>query len=420
MPEDPGKRLPALWRNRDYMLLWSGQVISTLGTSMSGIVFPLLILALTASPFAAGVAGALTFVPYVLLSLPAGALIDRWDRKRVMIICDAVRALAFFSIPVAFAFGWLTVWQLYVVALVEGTGYVFFNIAEVAALPRVVPKEQLPDATAQNMATFSIASLVGPGLGGFLYKTVGQTIPFLVDAVSYAVSAVSLSFVRVGFQTSRSNSAPRNLRLEIKEGLRWLLGNSLIRTAALLTGGINGLSSILFLAVILLAQQLQADEAAIGLIFSIGAVGGIIGSALAGRLQRKLSYGQVTIGSIWLLAVIMPLIAFAPNIIIVGVLIAIAETVVPIYSVVQISYRLPLIPDKLQGRVNSVFRLLAFGFQPLGSALGGVLLEFMSPVATVLVVSVGFVALAVVANLNREVRNAPRIPAQNDSLEQAA
>src|SRR5512138_3610351 len=156
---------PSLWHNRDYMWLWSGQVVSTLGSTASTILYPLLILSLTGSPEAAGVAGALRALPYLVLSLPVGALIDRWDRKAVMIRCDIGRALAVASIPVAIAFDALTVAQIYAVTLIEGSLFVFFNIAEVAALPRVVPAEQLPQATALNDAGFGIAHIVGPPMG---------------------------------------------------------------------------------------------------------------------------------------------------------------------------------------------------------------------------------------------------------------
>src|SRR5579864_6058515 len=122
----------SLWHNRDYMLLWSGQVVSSMGTQVSQLAFPLLILFLTRSPVLAGLAGALRALPYLIFSLPAGALIDRWDRKRVMILCDAGRGICMASIPVAYIIGHLTVVQLFLVSLFEGTLFVFFNIAEVA------------------------------------------------------------------------------------------------------------------------------------------------------------------------------------------------------------------------------------------------------------------------------------------------
>src|SRR5947209_18500891 len=115
----------SLWHNHDYLLLWSGQIISLTGTGVSQLAFPLLVLALTGSPAQAGLAGALRGLPYFIFTLPGGALIDRWDRKRVMIICDAGRALSLGSIPIAFAFGHLTILQLYLVSLIEGTLYVF-------------------------------------------------------------------------------------------------------------------------------------------------------------------------------------------------------------------------------------------------------------------------------------------------------
>src|SRR6476619_5153931 len=138
--------MKSLWRNRDYLLLFGGQFVSTLGSSISAIVYPLLVLELTNSPGAAGIAAALRALPYVIFSLPAGALIDRWDRRRVMLLCDLGRALGLITIPIAIWFNALSVWQLYIVAFIEGSLFVFFNIAEVAAIPRVVPKEQLTDA----------------------------------------------------------------------------------------------------------------------------------------------------------------------------------------------------------------------------------------------------------------------------------
>src|SRR5256714_15695544 len=136
--------LPSLWRNRDYMLLWTGQMVSQLGSGVSRIAYPLVILALTHSPAKAGVAAALYSLPYLLFSLPAGALVDRWDRKRVMILCDLLRAAAVLTIPLALWLNALTLWQIYAVAFVEGSLFVFFNLAEVAALRRVLQSAELP------------------------------------------------------------------------------------------------------------------------------------------------------------------------------------------------------------------------------------------------------------------------------------
>ncbi|MDQ6694426.1 MAG: MFS transporter, partial [Chloroflexota bacterium] len=195
---------PSLLHNRDFMLLWSGQVVSALGSNISGLVFPLLILSLTNNDTVlAGFAGALGSLPYLLFSLPVGALIDRWNRKRVMMICDGCRALNSASIPLAIFLGGLTVGQLFVNAFIEGSFFVFFNIAEVASLSRVVEKRQLPQASAQNEAGFISASLAGPPVGAFLFQTIGRAFPFVVDAVSYGVSVISLGFIKTEFQGER-------------------------------------------------------------------------------------------------------------------------------------------------------------------------------------------------------------------------
>jgi predicted MFS family arabinose efflux permease len=387
------------------MLLWSGQVVSTLGSTASTIVFPLLILALTNSPAAAGVASALRAAPYLIFSLPVGALIDRWDRKRVMILCDVWRGIAVLTVPVAVWLDALTIWQIYLVAFVEGSLFVFFNIAEVAALPRVVPTALLPQAAAQNEAAFGAVHIVGPSVGTFLYQTLGKSAPFIADAISYAVSVVSLLLIKTEFRLAKAlPSTP--LRLEIVEGLRWLWRKPLIRYMAFLTGGLNLVNAAVPLIVIVLAKEMGARDVEIGLIFSIGGIGGIIGSLIGGRIQQRFSFGQVIIAVIWLEALLFPLYALVTQFYLLGAIYALIYTMAPIYNVVQFSYRLSLIPDALQGRVNSTFRLMAFGFMPLGAAISGFLLEWIGTLPTILAFTLWYLVFAVLTSLNRHVRNA--------------
>ncbi len=404
--EPPGSdgKSTTLWRNRDYMLLWSGQMVSSIGTQASTLAFPLLILAVTRSPAQAGFASALRAVPYVIFSLPAGALIDRWNRKLVMLLCDAGRAIALGSIPVALALGRLTVAQLYIVSVVEGSLFVFFNIAEAACLPRVVAKAQLPAATAQNQATEGVSSLIGPPIGGALFG-LAQALPFVTDAVSYLASVISLYFIRTQFQGERG-LATRRLHEEIGEGLVWLWRQPLIRYMAFLTGTSNLVGNGTLLIAIVIAQGQHASPFVIGLIFAIGSVGSIIGSIVAVRLRRRYSFAQVIVSSTWVWAILTPLMAIAPNPLALGVIMAGLFLTSPIYNVVQFSYRLALIPDELQGRVNSVFRLIAFGGQPIGFALAGVLLESVGPVASVLIFSLPIVLAAVLTTINPHVRGA--------------
>ena len=404
--EAPGRPVP-LWRNRDFLLLMGGQAVSSVGSQVSLLAFPLLILALTRSPAQAGLITGLRSLPFALFCLPAGALVDRWNRKRVMILCDTGRALALGSIPIAFAFGELTLVQLYLVSLIEGTLFAFFNLAEAACLPRVVSKKQLPAATAQDQTLYAMSGLLGPSLSGALYS-IASTLPFLADAVSYAVSVFSLFFIKAEFQGERT-AAPRRLWSEVLEGMYWLWRQPVLRFLALLTFGLTTPCVGYVLILIILAQNMHASTLIIGLILAFGGAGSILGSMVVIPIQKRFSFGHAIIGASWIWALTWLSYAIAPNLIVLGLVNAISFIIVPIYTVLQYSYRLALIPDELQGRVNSLFRLSNFGSQPIGLMLTGILLQAIGPVPTVLVLFVPQLVLCIAAILNPDVRNARRI-----------
>lgn len=403
--EQPQVKRPArLWRNRSYMLLWSGQAVSSMGTQISTIAFPLLVLLVTHSPAQAGLMGAVRALPYLFFSLPAGALVDRWDRKRVMIACDAGRAVAMGSVPVALLFGHLSLAQLYIVSAVEGTLFVFFNIAEVACLPRVVSKEQLPAANAQNAATDGTSALAGPALGGALFG-IASMLPFAADAISYAISVVTLYLIPVRFQGERNSAVRRSLRAEIGEGLVWLWRQPLIRFIAVLTG-VTNIPGLALIVIVVAQEQMHASSVVVGLIFAIAGIGAIAGAAVAPWVQKRMSFATVIIGSMWVWTLLFPLYALAPNPLWLGIVVAVSFVLAPLYNVVQMSYRLALIPDELQGRVNSVFRLIAFAGQPIGLALTGFLLEAFNPLVTALAFMALQAAITVAATVNPHVRHA--------------
>ncbi|GAC1326765.1 MAG: MFS transporter [Chloroflexota bacterium] len=401
-PDDASPVVLPLWRNRDYLLRWSGQVVSNLGSQIAQFAFPLLMLSLTGSAAQAGFAAALRIVPYLLLSLPAGALVDRWNRKRTMILCDIGRAGVFGSVPLALWTHHMSVAQLYVVSVVDGMLMVFFSLALTASLPRVVSKEQLPAAMGQDSASYQIAGLIAPPVGGLLYG-IGKSVPFLVDAISFTASVVSLFFIRAEFQEQRT-AAPRSLRREIVEGLVWLWNQPLVRTMGFLSAIAWIMLTALDLVVIVSAREHHASSLAIGVIFAIGGVGGIAGALLAGHVQRRFGFGPVVIGCAWIWAAMWPLYALAPNLIALGCITAALFVVWPIYNVVQMSYRIALIPDDLQGRVNSAFRLIAFSGQPIGFALSGTLLQIAGTRSTVLILALAPLGMAVAANASKSVR----------------
>ena len=393
-----------LWRNGDYLRLWGGQTASAIGTQASGLALPLLILALTHSPAKAGLLAALRGVPYVLLILPAGALIDRWDPRRVMLLCDTGRALALASIPLALALGHLPLAQLYIVTFIEGTLYVFFNQAESNCLVRVVTPGQLPAAVAQGQALEGSAGLVGPALGGLLYS-LGRGIPFLTDAISYAVSVLALLALKTNVRPMpKDKDIVPHLGREIVEGLRWLYSHRIIRFVALLTGGLMLFGDGYTLILILLAQRLHATSVEIGVLLATGGLGSLLGSTLAVGLQKRFRFGPLMIGLTWAWALTWILCVFATNLIALGIANTICYIVVPIYFGTQYAYRLGEIPDHLQGRVNSVVRLIAFGTFPLGLAMTGLLLQKFGPIQTIWITFVPQVLLAIVATLHPVLR----------------
>src|SRR5689334_22342506 len=403
-PPESSRPLP-LWRNRNYLLLWSGQAISSVGGEASQLAFPLLVLAVTHSPVQAGIAGALRALAYLFLGLPAGALVDRWDRKRTMILCDAGRALALGSI--ALALDHLTMAQIYLVSVLEGTLYVFFGLAESAALPQVVAKSQLPAATAQNEVTGGIVTLLGPSLGGTLFG-VARALPFLADAVSYAASVLTLSWIRVPFQEKRTVRA-QSLRAEMWEGMVWLWREPVIRALALLHGGVIFSYAGMMLLVVVIAEGMRTPPYAIGLIFGLSGLGGIAGALLGSQAQKRLRLGQIIVGAFWLFALLWPLYAVAPSALALGIILGAFWVVDETYDVAQISYRLTLIPDALRGRVNGAFRLISFSCEALGIGLTGLLLQQVGVTPTILVFEGALIVLATAATLNRALRTAKRI-----------
>jgi MFS family permease len=396
-----------LWHTRDYLLLWSGQGVSTFGSRVSGVALPLLVLALTHSPAQAGFVAAVSAVPYLVLSLLAGVLVDRWNRKYLMIACDSVRAVNIASIPLLAFLGRLTVGQLYLNALVEGTCFVLFNVAEVSSLRSVVGKERLAAASAQNDALTNAAGLSGPPLGGLIYQALGHTVPFLIDAVSYAASVMSLTLIRTPFQPT-PQTVQGSILAQIGEGVRWLWRQPFIRFQSLRAGVTNFVLSGTYLILIVLAKHDASTPAEIGVMLALGSVGGLLGTIPAPRLQKRFRGGVIVIGIAWLEAILYPFFAIAPNAILLGVIYGLIQFSFPSSNAVVVSYRLALIPEHLQGRVNSAVRMIAYSGVPLGSAVAGILLQATSGAQVVLVYAAILLIVAVASTLSPDVRNLPR------------
>lgn len=404
----PTGEIAPLWKNRDYLLLWIGQMISVIGTQVTQIAFPLLVLALTDSAAYAGFVAAARTVPYLLFTLPADALVDRWDRKRTMIICGLGSACALGSIAFAYVFESVTIPHIVIVSFVEGTFAVVYGLAETSALPHVVSKAQLPAAVAQQQMQYSVGSIIGPPLGGALYG-ISAVLPFAVDATSYTASAISLASIRRKF-TGSGNRSEKSLRSEITEGIHWLWNQRLIRYMAFLTGTLNFAGSGITLIVVVLAKDQGASSAMTGVIFAAAGVGGVLGALIAPSMQRRLSFGQAIVLLNWGMAIILLLFSVAVSPYLIMLILFLQSLLGPSYDTVQLTYRLRIIPDALQGRVNSVFRLVAVGMGPFGVALTGILLERVGGTAAGLVMGCFLVVIATLTSFNSHVRNAPAIP----------
>ncbi|GAC1393118.1 MAG: MFS transporter [Ktedonobacteraceae bacterium] len=393
----------SLWHNRDFLLLWSGQAVSNIGSQVSLLAFPWLILSVTHSPFLAGLIAATRLLPYLLFGLVAGALVDRWNRKCVMIVCDIGRAIALGSIPIAYTLGWLTGVQLFIVSFIEGTLFIFFGLAEMASLLHVVPQEQFSDALAQSMVIDSVVGLIGPSLSGMFYA-LGNIVPFLADALSYTASVVSLLFIKKQFQEKRTVTTQK-LWSEIREGTSWLWQHPVIRFLALLNSVLNFCCIGYTLVVLVFAQEQHASKIAIGLIFAAGGLGSIVGAFMIGPLTRRFRFEQRLIWATWIWVITWLCFLIAPNPLVLGIVTAASFIIVPIHSATQYNYRLTHIPDRLQGRVNSVYRIALFESQMLGLLVTGLLLQLVGPIYTVLILFVPQAVMAVATQINPHLRS---------------
>lgn len=397
---------PPLRRNRDFLLLWSGQVVSTVGSEVSQLAYPLLVLALTHSARDAGIVGFARALPFLLLYLPAGAYVDRWDRKRVMLASDAGRALALGSVAIWLAAGRPPLAWLGVTSFVEGSLFVFFQLSEGAALPQIVPKEQLPQAIAQNQARQQGAGLAGSPLGGALYG-LSRLLPFAADAVSYAVSFVSLLFVRPALQGERA-PAERSLRNEIGEGLGWLRRQPFMRAITACVAGTNFVHQALSLVLIVRLRNLGASSTLIGAVFAIVAVGSIAGALAAPWVQRHVPPRIVVLGALWIWPVQTAALFLLGSPVAIGVITAVAYTAGPVFNVVVGAYRYALVPERLYGRVASAMLLFAWGSIPLGSLFAGYGIAAWGARPMLLVLAAILLVIALAATASRDLRKARR------------
>jgi MFS family permease len=397
-------RVP-LRRNRDFVLLQAGQLLSTTGTQSATVAYPLLVLAVTGSPALAGLVTFARVLPGLLFSLLGGVAADRFDRKRLLIASDAVRAAAVGGLAVSIVLGRVAVWQILAVAFVEGSAATVFGPAAAGALRAVVPAEQLPAAVGAQQARGAAASLAGPALGGALFA-IGRALPFLADAASYAFSVVSFLLIRTPFQQARAAGGSR-VRAELAEGWRFLWGQPFLRTTTFLYGLTNFVGPGVLLAIVVVGDRQGLSGGQIGALLAAFSACLLAGSLASGLARRALSTRAILL--LELCAWPGPLLFVAwPNAYVLAVSILPAALAIPVTDSVVVGHRLAITPDRLVGRVESVRSNIALALAPFGSLTAGLLLGVTSARLTMLVFAAVGLLLALWGALSPTLHAAPR------------
>ncbi len=395
-----------LRRDRNFTLLLSGRVISYAGDQIQDFAFLLLVLAMTGSSGQSGFVLGLNTASYLLFGLVAGALADRWDRRRTMIWCELGRAALAGGVALALWLDRLTLPHLYAVAVLAGVLTTLFEAANAAALPSIVGPDRLTRALGVTQGVLNTLRVGGASIAALVHG-LGRTAPFVVNAVSFVASAAALRLMRAPFQGERPATAPAGrVTAEIREGLGWLWRHRVIRLFALVQTGDNLRYGAGYLVIVTLAQGVGAGPAQIGLIFSGAAVGALAGSLLADRAARRFPLGGIAVTMLWVEALVFPLYAAAPGPLSLGLIAAAESVIAPIYGVAISTHRLTVTPEHLRGRTSAAVQTLTMGALSIGTMLGGALIAAIGPRATTLVLGGWLVLLALFATTNRHLRAA--------------
>ena len=362
---------PATRLGRPYWRLWWANAISSTGDGAFVAALPLLAVTVTRDPRLVSVVTAATFLPWLLLSLPAGAVVDRYDRATLMWHAQAVQAAVVTIIAILIVFREADIIVLAAAGLLLGSAEVIFSNAAQAILPALVPPELLPKANGSQQVSLTVGeSFLGPPAGSRLFAA-AAALPFGLDAGSFAGSAALLATL------PRSRRPPADgknvsIRAQIAEGLRWLAGHRLLRVVAVLLGIYNFANQMGQAILVLLATQtLHVSTRGFGLLLAASAVGSVVGGLVNPVLTRHLGMLPSLVLPALVDAAAFVGIGLAPGPVVVAALLAVQGFSVTMWNVVTVSLRQRIVPARLLGRVNSVYRMLGWGLMPLGALAGG-------------------------------------------------
>jgi len=382
-----------LWRHGDFLRLWSAQTISQFGSQVSQLALPLVaILVLDASAFEVALLSTVEFLPFLFFALPAGVWVDRLRRKPILVLGDLGRAAALASVPAAYAFDALTIWQLYAVGFLVGVGTVFFDVAYQSYLPSLVDRSRLVDGNSKLEVSRSGAALAGPGLAGVLIGAITAPYAILVDALSFIGSAALIVRIRRPEILPELTEKP-SMRRELVEGLRYLLGHRFWRPLALTVAVSNFFNTLAFSIFLVYAvRDLELSATVIGLVLGIGNVGWLLGAVAANRLSARLGVGPTLVGSSLVFGPALLLVPAAPQSQPTPFLVAaliLASFAGIVFNVTGLSFQQAVTPDRLLGRLNATRRFIVWGVIPLGSLTGGALASLIGLRPTLWVGAIG-------------------------------
>lgn len=395
--------MKSLWKDRNYMFLWGGQGISWIGTEISGIAMPLIVLGLTKSPALAGAIAAMRGLTYVLLAIPAGYVLDRWNRRNIMIAGNLGSGLAMLSVALGLFFKQLSVLELFILMGIEGGCFVFANIGRFSARRFLVAPEQLHEAVAQDSIVEHFALMIGPSFGGFLYQAVGPIISFIADALSYFINAIALFLITSPL--SVQNTVPQaNVKDGLKEAGMWIWSQRSYCLFLVLSWTRTIVLSALPLLIIVFAKQLHASATSIGIILAISASAGIVGSFISGKLATKYNQYSALVVTGTLYTIIFAFYLFVSNIAMLTVVTALLFALFPSFYV--ITGRLSGdVPHHIQGRVTSISRAGDFIAYSIGLFLVGFTLQFLGSTWTIAILFLLLVLFTLATALNKNLLN---------------
>ena len=398
--------LVPLRRNRDFVLYQSGGFLSTFGSGISGIAYPLLTLALTHSAAKTGYVGAAEFLPLVLLSAPAGVMADRFDRRLLMIVSDAVGATALGLLAAAVLTGTVEFWMIVVVAFVDMSAAVLYRSGSSGAMKAVVPQPQLADASSVVMARMSVIRLVAPPIGGALFQ-LSRALPFVVDSVSYVFSTASLLLMRTPFQEEREPGA----RTPLREGVAYFWSIPFLRTTIGMIAASNLVAVGAPIAVIILAHNDGLGGFTIGLFIALQGFALLAGSTVSPLLRRILPMRAILLSEFWM-GIVYSAFLIYPSVYVLAACTALHAFWFPNTDSAIAAYSYALIPDRLLGRAMAASNTLRAASAPIGPLLAGLLLAHTTPRICIFVLAAPVVVAAFLGTASPALRDLPSLDSE--------